>query len=224
VATAFVLGPVQLPTQCPVLGQGLALPCTWPRFAPSPAPRTVTFALSNRNRNRNRGHRSHGPVTWPCDMALWYCNRGHRSQGPVTWPCDMALCLCLCDGIAIAVTDIAKVNLYLRIWFPRRRVVYRCGGDVPVHANICVGKGQGPASRMCNGNGKGNGKAGHMSQGPVHGHVQWQGHRAQGPGAFTYPISDCKDICNCKVMILVVVRGLRGRAHVTCATPLARAS
>jgi len=67
-----------------------------------------------------------------------------------------------------------------------------------------------------------NGKAGHMSQGPVHGHVQWQGPVRQP--VFTYPISDCKDICNCKVMILVVVRGLRGRAHVTCATPLARAS
>jgi len=173
---------------CPVHGPA-SLRAPLPARLPSPSP--IAIAALCPVPLPLRGHRSHGPVTWPCDMALWYCNRGHRSQGPVTWPCDMALCLCLCDGIAIAVTDIAKVNLYLRIWFPRRRVVYRCGGDVPVHANICVGKGQGPASRMCNGNGKGNGKAGHMSQGPVHGHVQWQGHRAplaRGHLLIRYPI------------------------------------
>ena len=140
VATAFVLGPVQSPTQCPVLGQGLALPCTWPCPA---APRTVTFALSN----RNRGPRaiSHGPVTWPCALCLclWH--------GPV--PCAFAFAMVS----LLAVTDIAKVLVL-------DRALYRCGGDVPVHANICVGKGQGP----------------------VHGHVQWQGRaHVTGPCPWT---------------------------------------
>jgi len=67
----------------------------------------------------------------------------------------------------LAVTDIAKVLVL-------DRALYRCGGDVPVHANICVGKGQGPV----HGHVQWQGRA-HVT-GPRFAHVQWQGqgHRA----------------------------------------------